>query len=546
MQTPRLPFDITMGGMKHEALRTRIGLVSICLALGGAKVGGPLSRAERLLTRAASTRRVDERTLDEITGAVEHGQDPLGDILCGMRTVEERRRRGTFYTNPAIVSAMLASVIKHDPKMIIDADCGSGRFAVTAKRLGFSGQVLAIDNDPLSTLVTRAHLAALRTTARVINADFLRFELPRRAGRCAFVGNPPYVRHHELAPATKRWAQTVARQLGLRVSGLSGLHVLFVLAAAQKGRPEDLGCFITAAEWLDVGYGSALRELFAGKLGCARLDVVDPTVATFEDAMSTALIVSWQGGYSGPITARRVNKRDDLSDLSGGRVVPRSMLNSTQRWSELVRTSNGSSANGLVRLGSLARVHRGVATGANRFFVLRADEAKLLGLQRHVQPCVVRATQVLSAGGVIRAGDISHVLLNPERKGDLDPNLRRYLRKGELEGVPAQYLCSHRDPWWHVGGSLPPPIIATYMARQPPAFALNPDRCQIVNVLHGIHFLEQVDDETAAALVSWLNQYRETLDGGRIYHGGLWKFEPRELEAILVPPLDELKHWTTL
>lgn len=55
--------------------------------------------------------------------------------------------------------------------------------------------------------------------------------------------------------------------------------------------------------------------------------------------------------------------------------------------------------------------------------------------------------------------------------------------------------------------------------------------------------LEKVDTEVIWALVKWLNQHREGLVGGRIYHGGLRKLEPRELEGLLVPPSERLLIW---
>ncbi|MCQ5168026.1 hypothetical protein NE645_18975, partial [Roseburia hominis] len=46
-----------------------------------------------------------------------------------------------------------------------------------------------------------------------------------------------------------------------------GLHVYFFLATACKSKPKDFGTFITAAEWLDVNYGSLVRKLMLAKLG---------------------------------------------------------------------------------------------------------------------------------------------------------------------------------------------------------------------------------------------------------------------------------------
>ena len=74
------------------------------------------------------------------------------------------------------------------------------------------------------------------------------------------------------------------------------------------------------------------------------------------------------------------------------------------------------------------------------------------------------------------------------------------------------------------------------MARQAPRFALNPDGLAIVNVAHGIYPRSALSGHQLEALVAALNQARESFRGnGRTYHGGLEKFEPREMEALQIP-----------
>jgi hypothetical protein len=64
-------------------------------------------------------------------------------------------------------------------------------------------------------------------------------------------------------------------------------------------------------------------------------------------------------------------------------------------------------------------------------------------------------------------------------------------------------------------------------------FARNPDRLALLNIAHGIWPREGVDpDELAARLTA----ARVTFSGsGRTYHGGLEKFEPREMEGLRLP-----------
>ncbi len=514
-------------------------LIAVAVALGAEQVGGALSGEERGLVASVGGCSAEREVVATVQRRIHQGEDPLGEAFCVLRNGQQRRKLGAFYTGTAIVSAILDWALPLEPTRLVDPGCGSGRFAVTARRKGFSGELVAVDIDPLATLITRAHLAHLgHGQTRVLNADFLTLSLPERSGRTAFVGNPPYVRHHDLDPVTKRWAKLTGARMGIRISGLAGLHALFILAAGRLSREGDIGSFITAAEWLDIRYGRALRQIFTERLGCRRLDLLNPEVGAFPDAMATALIVSWEVGHSGPAKVRFAQK---IGRLAGGPEVSRRELAQSARWTDLVRRPGRSCQNGLVPLGSFARVHRGVVTGANDFFVLERSAAERHGLEHHVRPCVARASQIFSADGVLRADQTNWVLLDINKESELDPVLKAYLRTGEKRGLPKGYICSHRQPWWRVGGSPPPAIIATYMARQPPAFAANPDRCQILNVLHGIHFREEVEPELVAVLVDWLNRHREDFVGGRVYHGGLLKFEPKELEAILVPSLGQLR-----
>ena len=49
-------------------------------------------------------------------------------------------------------------------------------------------------------------------------------------------------------------------------SRLAGLHLHFFLRTLELARAGDLGCFVAAAEWLDVNYGAALRWLLIGPI----------------------------------------------------------------------------------------------------------------------------------------------------------------------------------------------------------------------------------------------------------------------------------------
>ena len=85
----------------------------------------------------------------------------------------------------------------------------------------------------------------------------------------------------------------------------------------------------------------------------------------------------------------------------------------------------------------------------------------------------------------------------------------------------------------------PAPILATYMARRPPAFVRNAAEARHINIAHGIYPREPFPDSALDRLAEALRKAVRP-EMGRTYAGGLVKFEPREMERIPVPSIDRL------
>jgi adenine-specific DNA-methyltransferase len=279
--------------------------------------------------------------------------------------------------------------------------------------------------------------------------------------------------------------------------------------------------------------------MFTNGLGGRSLTVFDPESIPFADAMTTAAITTFRLGEE-PTNARilRVPRTDDALTLEGaGRDVERVVLARAKRWSPFLGPQAAEVTGTTV--GSLFRVSRGQVTGANKYFVMTRANARERGIERFCVPLVTSADEVFSSDGVLRAGPDQLVGLEIPRDISLAryPRLAEYIRGGEAADIHAGYVAAHRLPWYSI--SYPrPPIVATYMARQAPYFAANPDRLGLLNVVHGLHPREPMDDKTVAKVVTALNAARATFVGrGRTYHGGLEKFEPGEMEAL---PLEVL------
>jgi len=520
-------------------------LIRAALALGAAEAGGPLSAAERKLVQSvAELPQPVPGQLSEIRSAIHDGADPLGEAFCALRDAATRRADGAVYTPAQLVRPMVEWTLDQKPARVIDGGVGSGRFLAAVLREQLTVDAIAVDTDPVATLMTRAMLAATGAqNVRVINDDYTGLRVPAIDGRTAFIGNPPYVRHHQLSSQAKAWAQLAAASIGHRISGLAGLHAYFFLATAILGRPGDVGCFVTSAEWLDVNYGAIMRALVLGRLGGRSLHIVEPKALPFEGTQTTAVITAFEiGECADTIRIQDVEVISQLKNLaSAGRPVARERLLGEPRWSGLLR-SGAKAPDGFIELGELCRVHRGAATGANATWVLRhrADLPDSV-----LFPSVTKARELFAAGSVLADSSGLRLVVDiPSDLDQLDANERQrcscFIRAAKNAGVDKGYIAAHRRAWWSVGLKDPAPILATYMARRPPAFVMNAAEARHINIAHGLYPREPLDGRTLARLAEALRAGAD-LAQGRVYAGGLIKFEPKEMERLLVPDLATLR-----
>ena len=162
--------------------------------------------------------------LSNLARSIRAGFDPLGEAFCTLRSPDDRRAKGATYTPSPIVRAMVDwAAAQKTPERIVDPGTGSGRFLVQAAEAFPAATLIGLDTDPLAALLARANLAAtgVARRSRIIVGDYRRFnELV--SSSTLYIGNPPYVRHHQITAKWKDWLFDEAAKLGHKASKLAG------------------------------------------------------------------------------------------------------------------------------------------------------------------------------------------------------------------------------------------------------------------------------------------------------------------------------------
>ena len=482
------------------------------------------------------------------------------DAVDHARTPAERNKLGQFSTPFALATDIVKDAVRHHPEttplVFLEPAVGTGVFfsalssAVPANRIH---RAVGIEIDKDYAEVTTDLWP--EPPFEVLLGDFIEHASAsqHQAVFNLLCTNPPYVRHHHLESTLKRSLQSsVQTSLGIHVSGLSGLYVYFVLLADRMLASDGVASWLIPSEFLYVNYGKALREYFLNHVTLLRLHRFDPADVQFEDALVSSCVVTY--------AKKRPQSRYTFEYTYGGTLEEPSRTETVSsddpsllgKWN-----FNGQSPadDDAVSFGDLFDIKRGIATGANSFFIIDAESANEYQLPHSCltpilpSPRNLKTTLIESDSEGVPALPTKHFLLDcqalPEVVRSRYPNLWAYIKRGEDLGITEKYLCANRKVWYFQERRDPPLYLATYMARSrngkhPFRFFLNLSKAIATNVFlmlypkPGLSAQLQGHKDRMLEMLALLSDLKpeDMINGGRTYGGGLHKLEPKELANI--------------
>ena len=487
--------------------------------------------------------------------------------LDALRTQRERNAMGQFATPGPLAVEILQSARdqthpRSDGLRFMDPAFGTGAFYSALLRV-FSpesiGSAHGYEIDPHYGL--QASRLWGPTGLRLELSDFTTADPGDEGAERVdlLVCNPPYVRHHHIERATKRrLAKQTMQQLGIRVSGLAGLYVHFMLLSHRWLRTDSLSIWLIPSEFMDVNYGSALKEYLLNHVDLIRIHRFEPNEVQFKDALVSSAVVWFRNRRPATDSAPEFTLGGSLLQPRLRRPLPRDELRRESKWTRFPGAGAATETNGPT-LRDFFSVKRGIATGANRFFIVDQHQASEWSLPRRFLRPVLPSPRYVKDDIVATDRDgvpridrplfvlDCHLPLDVLRRDE--PETARYIRRGESEGVHNGYLASRRHPWYSLESRDPSPFLCTYMGRSsngaPPfRIILNESQAIATNVYLMLYPKPPLERPMASesARRSILASLRRIVDAEwttnrRVYGGGLYKVEPRELGGLAADSL---------
>ena len=443
--------------------------------------------------------------------------------------------------------------------VLFDPAVGTGAFFRAAKavaaRRKLAVSLVGLEIDPATLSRAWEHGLTREDVASVTVGDFVL--QPPRTRFSAIVANPPYIRHHRLSSERKaQLRQLGVRTMGKPLDGRAGLHVYFLIQALLLLEADGRLAFIMPADTCEGKFAHDLWSWIGANFALDAVITFSPGASPFPDVDTNPLI----------FLIRKSPPRDKflwVRCCHPGTSALRDWISrglpkqSTNELDVIERELNEGLITGLSRrptsdyrgkymLGDFAYVMRGVATGANDFFLMTAQRAELLKIPREYFVTAIARTRDVSGEAVTtRTIELLESKGRPtlllSLSGDdvttFPEPVRRYLQEGERLRLPERPLISQRKPWYKMESRTPPPFLFAYLGRRCLRFIRN-----IAGVIPLTGFLcvyPKVTDEAHIEQVWKMLNHPDTIANlplvGKSYGSGAIKVEPRSLEHLPIP-----------
>jgi len=180
---------------------------------------------------------------------------------------------------------------------------------------------------------------------------------------------------------------------------------------------------------------------------------------------------------------------DELDSRFTPVILDKQSLANAGKWEPILRGADTSSTSGWTSLGELASTRRGIATGANEFFLMGSETIQKYRISpTHLLPCIGRANDVPSL--IFSSADFDSAVSNGARcwlldiRGELSQSERSYIAYGEEKGFHERYITAHREPWYSMEQREVAPVWASVFGRGDLEFVFNAAKVKSLTNFH--------------------------------------------------------------
>jgi len=468
------------------------------------------------------------------------------------------RKKFAQYFTPEPIAQLMVDWISENHKFctLLEPAFGLGIFSrlIFKKRQGI--KVTCFDIDPVIYNEAKENFRN-HSEVKLHLEDYLINDWDNKYD--AIICNPPYFKFHDYE--NKLIINKFRSTLNLNLSGFTNIYTLFLLKAIYQLNKMGRAAFIIPSEFLNSDYGVQIKDYLLRSNTLRHIFIFDFKENVFEDVLTTsAIIMLAKDNNDNIVHFTTIRKSDQLNkintiiqnypNVSGEAAIKVTDLNPNKKWRIYYQAQRSKKYQHLIPFKNVAKVVRGIATGANEYFVFNKTKAwKYKIAEKNLLPCITKSKDVIKPFFTeedfekLKLNDANIYLINAG-KYPCDMHILTYLKMGEAEGIHKRYLTSKRNPWHLLEKRPPSPIWVGVFYRNGIKFIRNEAGICNLTTFHCVYLVNDIfyniDVDLLFAYLLTDTAKEIFNDNRREYGNGLNKFEPNDLNNAFMLDLSLL------
>lgn len=460
-----------------------------------------------------------------------------------------RKKFAQFFTPEPVAKIMIDWVLgKSQVQSILEPAFGLGVFSRLILEQKRDINITSFDVDPVIFEIAKQNFNKFSNINYFLE-DYLFNDWNSKYD--AIICNPPYFKFHDYE--NKKTLEEIKKRLNINLSGFTNVYTLFLLKSIFQLKEDGRAAYIIPSEFLNSDYGKLVKEYLIKSKTLKHIILFDFEKNVFDDALTTsAIILLKKNNSTDKISFSNIK---DFEALNAYPNVPTfeyevEKLDPNIKWRTYYTEQNSKKYKDLIPFKNVAKVVRGIATGANDYFVFNNSKAKEHKITNdYLLPCITKSKDVKSPFftkddfNKLENND-ANIYLIDACINETDKNISEYIKVGEKNGINKKYLTSKRTPWYSLENRPPSPIWVGVFNRNGLKFIRNEANISNLTTFHCIYpnsnllYKINIDLLFAYLLTDVANQIFS--DNRREYGDGLKKFEPNDLNNALMLDLSKL------
>jgi adenine-specific DNA-methyltransferase len=300
------------------------------------------------------------------------------------KTSLERNRLGQFATPNSLAIEILQytkTLLPPDDEIhFLDPAIGTGSFYSALLQSFSTEKIKRACGYEIDRKCAEVTLKLWSNTSLQLHIQDFTQSLPPLDEKSRFnlvICNPPYVRHHHLSREQKTFLKQLGvQETGIELSGLAGLYCFFLLATHRWMTQHGYACWLIPSEFMDVNYGGKIKEYLLEQVTLLRVHRFTPEDLQFAGVLVSSSIVWIKNIKPKQDYSIQFTDGGTINDPQSSTTISSVTLKSLSKWNKtsIFSTTQKRRTASDLRLSDLFEIKRGVATGANEFFILTPDK----------------------------------------------------------------------------------------------------------------------------------------------------------------------------